>query len=583
MKLITFIKNYFPNIKTSKYQGIYFPTKIDLPQKDDLNSILAWPPNVFIIAHAIIEYTDKYRLLVSPQDHFIWTEQDRALVKSISESWNNFISYILNKNNTSRFFDLELYRALENVFKKSNLNKSVYDLINERDFSKGLFLLFLSVDELFSDTGISNKHHGGELGSYLIIRDIVISMSKGKKVRNGNISHIEQPQNLADNQDKYGFVTYKSSVPQSGLTINNMSHNIACIKPSVKPVVRVASGNNKSKNYNVLILPWPMTIEPDSFMAVSPESNDIEMDPYFGFFNYTPDKEPSPKNFLSAVLSAIRRCGSIDLIVLPECSINNETYEKFKKILYFCFKERAPSLLAGVYGRDGECSSNVARLAFLSETGKYFSFEQSKHHRWFLDKNQLRNYNLSSSLDPNKKWWENIRIGRRQLSSLHTKNGVKLCPLICEDLARQEPVAQAVRAIGPNLVISLLLDGPQLSQRWPGKYSAVLSDDPGTSVLSVTALGMTLRSTGSGDKPHRGVALWSEPSNGSKTLSLDEGAIGMVLELELKKEPMWTIDGRAKEKVILRRMYDSSIMPFHNEYTYRKIRKILKNELKKGA
>jgi len=434
MKLITFIKNYFPNTKISNYPGVYFPEQIDLPQKDNLNSILAWPPNIFIIAHAIIEYTDKYRLLVSPQTHFIWTNQDKTLVKSLSESWKKYISYTLEKNKSSPFFDINLYKTLDSVFKKRNLNKSVYELIDEPAFSKGLFLLFLSVDELFSDTDISNKQSGGELGSYLIIRNIVISITKGshKKTGQGNVHHIEQPQNLADNQDKYGFVTYKSSVPQSGLTINNMSHNIACIKPSVKPIVRVTTGKNK--NYNILILPWPMKIEPDSFRAVDSNGSNIEMDPFFGFFDYSPDKEPSLKDFLSAILSAIRRCGYIDLIVLPECSVNEVTYEKLKKILHVCFKGSAPSLLAGVYGKDGSNSTNVARLAFLSETGKYFDIEQNKHHRWFLDKNQLRNYNLSASLDPNKKWWENIKIGRRHLSSLHTKNGVKLCPLICEDL-----------------------------------------------------------------------------------------------------------------------------------------------------
>jgi len=52
-----------------------------------------------------------------------------------------------------------------------------------------------------------------------------------------------------------------------------------------------------------------------------------------------------------------------------------------------------------------------------------------------------------------------------------------LTVLICEDLARLDPVNDLVRAVGPNLVMSLLMDGPQLTTRWPARYATVLADD----------------------------------------------------------------------------------------------------------
>jgi hypothetical protein len=66
--------------------------------------------------------------------------------------------------------------------------------------------------------------------------------------------------------------------------------------------------------------------------------------------------------------------------------------------------------------------------------------------------------------------------------------------LICEDLARQDPAAELVRAVGPNLLVALLMDGPQLANRWPARYAAVLAEDPGTSILTLTSLGMVERS-----------------------------------------------------------------------------------------
>ena len=47
------------------------------------------------------------------------------------------------------------------------------------------------------------------------------------------------------------------------------------------------------------------------------------------------------------------------------------------------------------------------------------------------------------------------------------------------DLAQPDPVASIIRQVGPSLVIGLLLDGPQLAERWPARYASVFADDPG--------------------------------------------------------------------------------------------------------
>ncbi|HGX8477717.1 TPA: hypothetical protein ACJILO_004472, partial [Escherichia coli Nissle 1917] len=165
----------------------------------------------------------------------------------------------------------------------------------------------------------------------------------------------------------------------------------------------------------------------------------------------------SHQHFLSYILSTIKRVGSLELIIFPESALSQKHFNSLKTLLFETFGENAPSLLSGVYNSNDDIGENYALLSFIEESGNGFdTIRQDKHHRWCLERNQLRNYNLTSSLDPSKKWWENIAIGRRKLTTLHTNNGVSLCPLICEDLARQEPVAQAVRSIGPNLVVSLL-------------------------------------------------------------------------------------------------------------------------------
>lgn len=547
MKFGQFIKNYFPESELTTQENITLSETWGNGTKKDLNKILSWPPNVFIIVYSLLEYTDKYRLMVSPQPHFTWDYQkDNVSVQFITTEWLALISAQSGQKRTSSISSyINLKYALGEVFNPHNFDIGIYDLMNTSKFAKCAMHLLLSVDELFSDVDICNYKLENRLQLLLLMRQTFA---------------IKQRKNLADNDCKLGFVTYKTSVPQTGLTLNNLTHSLTCIKPSVLPEVvankHLKQGYNK-KSYNILFLPWPFEIESDSF---KPATDQIKMDGYFGSFDYRPDDKYEPSKFLQAILATLHRCGTIDLIIFPECALSDKTFNKYMILLHNLFDGNAPSILSGTFGNADPVSTNKAKLSFVGELG-IDTIEQSKHHRWFLDESQVRNYNLASSLDPGRKWWENIAIDRRHLVTLHTSNGVKLCPLICEDLARQEPVAQAVRSVGPNLVISLLLDGPQLDFRWPGKYSAVLSDDPGSSVLSVTALGMTLRATGLGHPPSREVALWSEPGGRAETLKIEDDGLGIVVELELKDEPMWTLDGRKKVKPVLRKKKHTTVLP----------------------
>jgi hypothetical protein len=121
--------------------------------------------------------------------------------------------------------------------------------------------------------------------------------------------------------------------------------------------------------------------------------------------------------------------------------------------------------------------------------------------------------------------------------------------LICEDLARQDPAADLIRAVGPNLLIALLMDGPQLSSRWPARYAAVLAEDPGTSVLTLTSLGMAERSRpilASGERApvSRVIALWRDAIRGEIQIALDPEHDACVLSLEYDKQTEYCADGR---------------------------------------
>lgn len=104
--------------------------------------------------------------------------------------------------------------------------------------------------------------------------------------------------------------------------------------------------------------------------------------------------------------------------------------------------------------------------------------------------------------------------------------------------------------MGPNLVIALLMDGPQLNTRWAARYASVLAEDPGSSVLAITSLGMAERSrpvlkgTGRRAAASRVIALWRDALAGEVEIALDPDEDACVLSLECRKHKEFSADGR---------------------------------------
>lgn len=134
----------------------------------------------------------------------------------------------------------------------------------------------------------------------------------------------------------------------------------------------------------------------------------------------------------------------------------------------------------------------------------------------------------------------------RSLAFIAMRPWLTIAALVCEDLARQDPMADLVRSVGPNLVLALLMDAPQTVARWPARYATVLADDPGSSVLTVTSIGMAKlsRPTNCELKP-RVVALWKDARSRTPIeIEMPEGTSAVVLNLTEERINEFTADGR---------------------------------------
>jgi hypothetical protein len=341
--------------------------------------------------------------------------------------------------------------------------------------------------------------------------------------------------------------------PESGITLRSISHNLALDRTEVRtnwlraPKPTIERQSPPDGRLTLLLVPYPTNVHANDFRPIRGPL--LNMDQRrFGFFEYAPTEPLDIDAIVGLVESALRRVGAIDAVVLPEAALDEAVVPTVQERLAGA---GVPYLIAGVRRSSTAEEPFATNYAYIGGTG--WSAHQHKHHRWNVDPPQVHQYHLGAALDPNHRWWEAIRIQRRSLTFVTTSEpeGLTICPLVCEDLARPDPVSDVIRAVAPTLVVGLLLDGPQLAARWPARYASVLADDPGSSVLTLTPLGMAWRSQPAGFSPSRVIALWKDPHRGLQQITLAEDARAVALTAHRREVDVVSADGRGSSEPVL--------------------------------
>jgi hypothetical protein len=356
----------------------------------------------------------------------------------------------------------------------------------------------------------------------------------------------------------------KATTPAVGCTLRSLTHNLALL-PSVANVrtswIPASETRKHNDPFNLLVVPFPFSIPGGSFRPVAGrfpgEANDrvFALDPD-KWMNRDPLRSTdgvSARDFADFLCGLIRAAKSelepVHAIVMPETAIRFELANQVADIL--AAETDLDLLLTGVLSTGSGTARNQAAIYHFRNNKVAQRSFQSKHHRWCLDGDQIRRYQLGHVLAPGSKWWEQINVGDRGCYVTSFRSYATLSVLICEDLARYDPVLTVMNAIGANLVVALLMDGPQLEHRWPGRYATALADDPGSAVLTVTSFGMVSRSRNPGEKQNREIALWKEPNGRAKVLKLPKGCHGLLLTLTNRLVEQFTLDGRGDGKITM--------------------------------
>ena len=483
----------------------------------------SWPPDVFALVMAVLQKSGAYTRVVTN-----WPpEGERS-----SKAWVEEITAVANrwrKDSLVGKVPPEVSRWWSVI--ASNKNATLQDVAQNRPASDALLQLCAAADEAANGVGIPSGDGGAENEFEWRANEILLF--------NSTLCQRVHPSRVR--------VLPKLHTPQNGLTIRSLSHHLAFIAGGeIRPEWYTYS-RSQGHCLNLLIVPWPEVVQPAQFSAARPKQGKLlNMPGQFGFFTYSPDVKSRVTRRLSSLLSKGKALvGNIDGVVLPELALTEAEFERasssiMPKGCFLISGVSSPSLNPNSPGK------NSLRLDLPVAPGIRSRIRQEKHHRWKLDKDQISQYGLGNSLDPQVSWWEHIRMEARTLAFISMRPWLTIAALICEDLARQDPMADLVRSVGPNLVLALLMDAPQTVARWPARYATVLADDPGSSVLTVTSAGMAkLSRPPNCELKPRVVALWKDARTRTPIeIEMPEGASAVVLNLTEELVNEFTADGR---------------------------------------
>lgn len=507
-------------------------------------SLSKWPPDVFALAGVLLKVTGVYRCAVRNAKWRRFKDDVRARhLEALAAEWRRAAA-------REQAAPEEIRQIWRRVVAKKTRDKPISVLNDDENLRHDLFDLVGMADDACKDVGVPYVYtEAADQFLERAARQILQSTSPGtaSTLCSGHIA------------SSVVCVLPKCHVPQVGMTFRSMTHFLAlCQLGELLPTWILApppaSAGRLGAKQRLLLVPSPHVVKPEQFRIVHDRRCGRASFPDDQrFFSYVPEsREEWLQTTFRAILEQAVRTGPIDGVIFPELSLPSDDE---LNLAHAILSEVCPLafILAGVGGPDphdhhrNAPGRNTAQYIFPSqETDTYIKFIQRKHHRWRVTDSQQKQYGIDLQLDEALDLWEHIDLPDRRIHFCSTRSWFTYCFLICEDLARQEPVAELVRAVGPDLVIALLFDGPQLSERWPGQYATILADDPGSSVLTLTNIGMVeLCSTPPKRKPSRSIALWKDRTGKATPIDLAKGAAAVVVTLVKEKQEEFSIDGRS--------------------------------------
>lgn len=455
--------------------------------------LTSWPPDIFAVTGYIPYVTGVYRKAMCNQWWSAIDPKHPARLEASGRNWRRTTANL-------RKAPAEVLKEWQLILQHRNV--LLREIEGKRRLVNALLNLVAMADVACEGFGLPHPNYTRGEAEFRLLERADRLLSRG--ARQGVSSTL----GMRTNSDMVCILP-KIHTPQVGLTFRSLTHHLAlCPTDEVRPIwngIDTAQARRDHTRFNLLLVPIPEEVSPKQFAEVNhARSGRHRMPKAYRSFTFIPAQR---SRWLRGAFKKMARAAVaatadkfIHGVVFPEMSLASP--EEFE-IAYDSLQEICPGafLISGVAEPNAEGSNQGRNCAYYAipqiEPNKQTGVEgsdvlctQAKHHKWKITPEQVSDYGLNAVLDPTKNWWENIEIEERHLNFFALKQWLIFTFVICEDLARQEPASRLVRAVGPTLVIALLMDNEQVKVRWPARYATVLAEDPGCSVLTLTCRGM---------------------------------------------------------------------------------------------
>ncbi len=552
-----------------------FPEGTNKGRPKDISKFPTWPPDAFALAATVARLSGCYSRprYTKVIDASFFSEKKLKDIRNAALKWRKTFSDKKGFKHIQSLWDVL-------ISTKDSLHANDPKCV---DWWDAVMELLVIADEASDGIGFFTTYDGF-LARFT--RDAHFEMIQRKKwnVTSEKLPYIHHS-NCMMVPPSEACVHPKSRTPQSGCTLRSFSHHLALLPPigdvdsswslgcdgSLKTGTDDDPHQLERKPLNILLVPFPYhfdgknVVPGKEFFAHQKASPRNTRQRQWRFFDlnqsWLVDEKGKPirvktlVDYLKKLIEqAKQEVNKVDGIIFPELSLNDKLVKGIARKL--AEETEVELFVAGFLDQRSPIARNMVHGSIIQrnpeskEPSVRHIWEQSKHHRWMLERNQIERYHLGERLHPDYCWWENINIERRECGFWVLRGFISLVTLVCEDLARIDPVQFVIRAIGPTLVIALLLDGPQLPFRWSARYSTVLADDPGCAVLTLTSLGMIRRQHdyehGNEEKEDsRKIALWKGAEGKTREIILLPEHHGVLLTLSPTYSTNYTLDGRS--------------------------------------
>lgn len=534
----------------------------------DLKQAPVWPPDLFgVAAHLLYRSTAYHRIVARdsaavdmPANSLVIDRREVERCQKVGAAWAT---------------DATRPKKVEHHWQKllADADAPLYD---PRTASRGparwwkhAYALMAIADEACADVGYRPRPGADWSKKWIVnkVEAMLEGVTKTSRTRNVQlVQHVPTITSNLVNEDVI-CVQPKARTPDVGCSLRNLSHNIALLPPRgvmrahwlLPPAILPVE---ESAPLNLLLIPFPYVVEPGWFKAEMATAAGARSP--WGWFDLQqkwldPDPDLVVRLVEGLMLAAQKKREDIHGIVFPEYALTYPIYERLAELL----RDKYRTVQFLVSGSSSNCAPDNGNFALAShffedpETDDgtlrmMATASRPKHHRWSLDDGQVKSYDLEAAFpkvvgDPEMRWWERIELKPREIHVNGMRGACVFSVMICEDLARSDPAHEPLRAVGPNLVFVLLMDGPQFEWRWSARYSTGLAEDPGSSVLTLTSRALIERWNSVKPDHERSwsVGVWKAEGERAVQIECDRNHEAVILKLVGRRQTERTLDGRS--------------------------------------